>query len=181
MCRAVVGAWQERFPALFTEEFDEVVGADVQFGIGEPPAELMSRIHVVGRCDGGVVVCRNDLGHRFLPGGTREPGETVEQTVDRELLEEAGATRTSALSWFGAHRADSRREQPWRPHLPHPRAYWPYAATDVVLDSEPTNPPDGEQVVEVLVLPPDAAADYVAVHDWIHADLIRLAAAMGLA
>lgn len=59
--------------------------------------------------------------------------------------------------------------------------YWPYGVTDVILDSAPTNPPDGEQVVEVLVLPASEAAEHVAVHDAIHADLIRLAAEMGLA
>jgi 8-oxo-dGTP diphosphatase len=44
----------------------------------------------------------------------------------------------------------------------------------------PENPPDGEHVVEVLVLPPDDAAAYIEVHDPMHADVVRLAQAMRL-
>jgi hypothetical protein len=32
-----------------------------------------------------------------------------------------------------AHVADSLSGAPYRPHLPHPRAYWAYAATDAEL------------------------------------------------
>lgn len=173
--------WAERFPELFAPwRVEYAPYLDVRFEVTDAPDELVGRVHLVARCDGGVVVCRANLGWRFLPGGTREPDESVEQTADRELREEAGARRTSGLTWFGAHRAYNPRDAPYRPHLPHPVAYWPYGVTDVILDSAPTNPPDGEQVVEVLVLPASEAAEYVAVHDAIHADLIRLAAAMGL-
>jgi 8-oxo-dGTP diphosphatase len=65
------------------------------------------------------------------------------------------------LTWLGAHRADHRRPAPYRPHLPHPVSYWANFVADVVIEQEPTNPEDGEQVTEVLVLPPDEAADYL--------------------
>jgi len=78
------------------------------------------------------------------------------------------------------HVADSDREQPYRPHLPHPRAYWAYFIADVRVVGAPTNPVDGETVVEVLTLPPAAAADYIEEHDPIHADVLRHAEAMGL-
>jgi hypothetical protein len=45
--------------------------------------------------------------------------------------------------------------------VPHPRSFWAYAATDVVLDHVPTNPPDGEHVVEVAVLPVAAAVAFL--------------------
>ena len=48
-----------------------------------------------------------------------------------------------------------------------------------VVDA-PTNPPDGERVVEVLTLPVPAAADYLQEEDPIHADVLRHAAALGL-
>ncbi len=44
----------------------------------------------------------------------------------------------------------------------------------------PTNPPDGEDVVEVLTLPVEEAADYLRRHDPIHADVVLHAQALGL-
>ncbi|MCW2794385.1 MAG: hydrolase [Nocardioides sp.] len=46
--------------------------------------------------------------------------------------------------------------------------------------SPPTNPDDGEHVVEVLTLPPKEAADYLREHDDTHADVVLLAVALGL-
>lgn len=82
--------------------------------------------------------------------------------------------------YFAAHLAESNREQPYRAHLPHPRTYWAYAVGDVRIVREPSNPIDGETVVEVLTLPPDLAAEFIEVHDPVHADVLRLAHAMGL-
>ena len=46
--------------------------------------------------------------------------------------------------------------------------------------ASPTDPPDGEHVVEVLALPPTEAADFLGSHDQSHADVVRLAYAMNL-
>lgn len=82
--------------------------------------------------------------------------------------------------YFSAHVGDSDRNKPYRPHLPHPRAYWAYAIADVHVVGAPTNPADGETVVEVLALPPAAAAECLQEHDPTHADVLRHAEAMGL-
>lgn len=172
--------WAAEFPALFEPWQVPYAPVVAQFETDRPVDALISRIHVVARTEGGVVVCRSANGWRFLPGGTREPGETVEQTVDRELVEEAGARRTGSLTWIGAHRADHRGPQPYRPHLPHPLAFWAYAATDVVIEQAPTNPADGEDVVEVTALPVAEAVAFLTPNDPIHADVLRLAERMGL-
>ncbi|MFC5261607.1 NUDIX domain-containing protein [Kribbella qitaiheensis] len=173
--------WVKRFPELFAPAFWEWGDLDVRFTTEQPPDELVSNVHVVSRTEGGVVVCANDLGWRFLPGGTREPDEPVHETARRELLEEAGARITGPLTWIGAHRADHRRPEPFRPHLPHPVSYWINVVADVVIEAAPTNPPDGEQVTEVLVLPPDEAIAYLGEHpDGVMGNVVRLAQAMGL-
>lgn len=174
-------SWNEQFGALFAPQYIDFAQSDVQFAAAAPPEEAVSRIHVVGRHRGGVVVCVVDHQKmRFLPGGTREPGETVEQNLDRELMEEAGARRTGPWSYLGAFRAYQNASEPYRSHLPYPVSYWAYAVADLDLVADPTNPPDGEQVSDVLTLPPTEAADFLAVHDPIHADVVRLADAMGL-
>jgi 8-oxo-dGTP diphosphatase len=172
--------WPSEFPQLFRAWPVPYAPVIARFDLARPADALISRIHLVARTEGGVVVCRSANGWRFLPGGTREPGETVEQIVDRELAEEAGARRTGALTWLGAHRAEHSGPAPYRPHLPHPLAFWAYAVVDVVVDASPTNPADGEEVVEVAVLPVAAAVEFLAPEDPIHADVLRLAARMGL-
>lgn len=176
--------WAEQVPELFAPAFWEWGELDVRFTTEEPPDELISNVHVVARTEGGIVVCRNDLGWRFLPGGTREPDEPIEETARRELLEEAGAQLVGPLTWIGAHRADHRRPGPYRPHLPHPVSYWTNVVADVVIDQKPTNPADGEQVLEVVVLPPDEAIVYLDAMDdnqGVMGNVVRLAQAMGLA
>jgi len=57
-------------PATVLENITDLVLATG----GKKPDELISNVHVVCRTTGGIVVCGNDIGWRFLPGGTREPG-----------------------------------------------------------------------------------------------------------
>jgi hypothetical protein len=58
---------------------------------------------------------------------------------------------------------------------------WAYAVARVVHTGPPTIPDDGERVVEVRALPPDDAAAWPAAWDEVeHADVARLADAMGL-
>ncbi|NYD41650.1 hypothetical protein [Nocardioides panaciterrulae] len=81
---------------------------------------------------------------------------------------------------FAAHVADSCRERPFRPHLPHPRSLWAYAVADVRIVGEPTNPADGETVAEVLELPLAQAVAYLQEDDPVGADVVRHAHALGL-
>jgi hypothetical protein len=50
---------------------------------------------------------------------------------------------------------------------------------DVRVVGTPTNPADGEAVVEVLALPPTEAADYLEIGDPVHADVLRHAHVIG--
>lgn len=159
----------------------DYAGCDVQYRSGPPPADLIARLHLVARTEAGeVLVCRSVEEWRFLPGGTREPGEQVQALARRELREEAGAELHGPIRLFGAHEAISRRDHAYRPHLPHPRAYWAYAVADVVVTGPPTNPDDGEQVVAVTALPPATAVTELAKHDRMHADVLSEAIGRGL-
>ena len=173
--------WPRRFPRLFAESFVDYAGARIAYFSGIAPEDLVTRLHVVAVTEKAeVVVCRSVQGGRFLPGGTRELGESLLDLSRRELLEEAGAALLGGLRHFSAHQVDSERDTPYRPHFPHPRAYWGYAVGRVQIVCAPLNPPDGETVVEVLTLPPDQAVDYLDEEDPIHADVLRHAHAMGL-
>jgi 8-oxo-dGTP diphosphatase len=173
--------WCERFPDLFRDAYVEYADCRVRYTMEPVPEELVSRLHLVAvTADGRVVVCGSEQGWRFLPGGTREPGESLNDLARRELAEEAGAVLHGEPRCFAAHVADSNQQQPYRSHLPHPRAYWAWAIAAVEVVGAATNPPDGESVVEVLTLPPAEAADYLEEYDRVHADVLRHAVAMGL-
>ncbi|WP_040423017.1 NUDIX hydrolase [Actinopolymorpha alba] len=164
-----------RFPALHAPQRWQWGHMDARFSTTLPPADLVQSIHVVGFVGEAITVCRGDTGEWFLPGGTREPDESVEQAVDREIAEEAGARRVGPLRWFGAHYCVSDQPKPYRPHLPHPEKAWLWCFTDVVLDSTPTNPPDGEQVEEVRAVPLAEAQLLLATNEAWYTELVALA------
>lgn len=174
--------WPGRFPRLFEETYVDYADARIAYSDGVAPDDLVARLHVIAVTEQHeVVVCRSAEGWRFLPGGTREPHESLRELARRELLEEAGAVLMGPVIQFSAHRVDSERHDPYRPHLPHPRSYWAYAVGRVRVAGPPANPSDGETVVEVLTLPaPQAAAYLDAGQDPIHADVLRHADALGL-
>jgi len=175
------GHWSVRFPDLFSDQYADYADARLRFTTAAVPEDLVSRLHLVAVTQAAeVLVCRSEAGWRFLPGGTREPGESLDDLARRELMEEAGEQLTSPPRYFAAHIADSQRPAPYRPHQPHPRAYWAYAVAQAHVIAPPVNPPDGEQVIEVRAMAPEPAADYIAEHDPVLADVLRLADAMGL-
>lgn len=173
--------WATRFPDLFAETHVGYANARVSFTTEPAESDDTNRLHVVAVTGAGeVVVCRSAEEWRFLPGGTREPGESVAALAARELLEEAGCALISEPRFLARHVAVTVNAQPFRPHLAHPTSSWSYAIARVEVRSQPTNPTDGEHVVEVLSLPAREAADWLRVHDDTHADVVLLAEAMGL-
>lgn len=141
-----------------------------------PPEDLVQSVHVVAVDPAGrICVCEDDRGSVFLPGGTREPGESTVDCAVRELREEAGLTITGGLLWFGAHLADGYKATPYRPHLPHPRKAWLWGVCDAVQDGPPTNPAGAEQVTAVRMLPVAAAKAVLSlVKPW-YPDLVERA------
>lgn len=143
-----------------------------------PPDELIASTHVVGFVDDQVLLCRHEgTDVWFLPGGAREPGESIDHSLARELREEAGARLTGPFHRLGAHVGVSDAAHPYRSHLPHPKKAWLWGWAEVAVVGSPTNPTDGEQVGEVQTFGL-AEATRLAVSDnaW-GGELIALAAA----
>ncbi|MFF7458089.1 NUDIX domain-containing protein [Kitasatospora sp. NPDC008115] len=165
------------FPALHAPQYWAWGRYDAQFSTVLPPDELVTNIHLVGFTDGGrVVLCRDDRDHWFLPGGTRENGESVDSCLVRELREEAGARLLGEPVWLGAHRCVTDDPVPYRPWQPHPEKAWLWGWAEVTVDSVPTNPDDGEQVVEVRAAEPaEARRLLLDGHDAWWGELIGLA------
>jgi 8-oxo-dGTP diphosphatase len=162
--------WSERFPRLFREQpftWGGIADSRLQihFSRSEPADELISNVKVIGRCDHRIVVFETDQGWRSVPGGTREPGESLRAAADRETREEVGGQIVGELTWVGAFRVDHSAVGPHRPHLPYPISYWAYVIAELELLHEPTNPFAGEQVTAVHALPAAEAIEWLSVFD----------------
>jgi 8-oxo-dGTP diphosphatase len=173
--------WAASFPGLYAVTTVPYADSTLAFTVTEPEVDDVSRAHVVAlTAEGLVVACRSVEEWRFLPGGTREPGESVTECIAREVREEAGCEVVGEPAYLGRYIASSRSPAPYRPHLPHPVSSWAHYVVPVRIVGEPLNPPDGERVVEVVALPPTDAAAWLRPHDPVHADVVLLALEMGL-
>ncbi|WP_125774304.1 NUDIX domain-containing protein [Antribacter gilvus] len=134
----------------------------VRFTDQRPPDEIVQSVRAIALVDDRVVVCAQAEGGIFLPGGTREPGETVDGCLRRELLEEAGFRVDGEPNWFAAHCGVSYHSMRYRPHCPFPLKSWLWGSVHGEFVSPPTNPPGAEQVVLVTTLPPRQAVEALA-------------------
>lgn len=165
----------ERYPLLHRPDRWEWASTTMQFQIELPADRLVSSTHVVAFVGEQVILCRD---HRvwFLPGGTREPDESVADSLARELLEEAGARLLGDFHPIGAHVGISDADQPYRPHLPHPEKAWLWGWADAEIVGPPTFGDDAERIDEVgLFAVAEAAEKAVADAFWL-GELITFAA-----
>lgn len=170
------------YPALFApRRWGNIELTGFHLSTSWPALETVQSVNVVpfdavhpDHC----LVIVDERGQYQLPGGTREEGETLEETGRRELMEEVGVTFATchAFGWLDCHSYDA---QPWRPFLMHPDFTRAIAWATVERIGMPTNPDGAEQIAEVLTLTvPDAVAALRRHGRPELADLYRLAAVM---
>ncbi|MCW2794384.1 MAG: hydrolase [Nocardioides sp.] len=117
--------WAARFPGLFGPVRVAYANASVHATTRVTGTDDLNRLHLVAVTEESrIVVCRSIQGWRFLPGGTREPGESPDALAERELREEAGCRLLSAPRLFVRQVAVSDNPEPFRPHLAHPVSSW---------------------------------------------------------
>lgn len=136
----------------------------LQLTLDLPDEDLVVNVRLIAVDNGRVVVCKTIQGWRTLPRGSREQGEPIGQTASRELLEEAGYVFAGPVTWVASFTV-TNNTTPWRDWHPFPVSAWLVGTAAARRIGAPTNPPDGETVVEVMALEPGDAIDYLSGFD----------------
>jgi 8-oxo-dGTP pyrophosphatase MutT (NUDIX family) len=89
-----------------------------------PPDALVSSVRGVLFRRRSVMVVRDPAGDHVIPGGRREPGETQDQTLAREIAEETGWTFASARP-FGVLHFHHQTPKPESYPYPYPDFFQP--------------------------------------------------------
>jgi 8-oxo-dGTP pyrophosphatase MutT (NUDIX family) len=122
-----------------------------------PPLKEIANVNVVPFVGENCLIMRTEDALWEMPGGTLEPGESHVDTLQRELMEEAGAHLVN-FEMIGAWKCHSAAAEPYRAHLPHPDFYRLAGYGDVELVGQPQNPEGAEQIATVEIVPVEAAA-----------------------
>jgi len=148
-----------KYPHLFKEVLWEWGPIRARFiALQSAPAEKISNVNIVPRINGHWVVLQHKNGEWDIPGGTLEPGEIYTETIERELLEEAGA-RLIFFQIVGAWHCHSLAEKTHRPHLPFPEFYRLVGTGEIDIIQSPTNPSNAEQIIKVARVDLQTAID----------------------
>lgn len=115
-----------RAPACVVEEVWGGGGEKIQLRVGAyldavpPPLACVTSVRAVVLQGDRVLVGHDPERAHLLPGGRREPGETIEETLRREVLEESGweVQPRGLLGFLDYHRLS--RSGP-KHQYPHPR------------------------------------------------------------
>ena len=145
------------YPALFVpRRWGNIELTGFHVTASWPPIESVQSVNVVPFDRDHCLLILDEHGGFQLPGGTREVGESLEETGRRELIEEVGVTFTTChpFAWWDCHSHDA---QPWRPFLMHPDFTRAVAWADVERIGQPTNPEGAEHIVEVRSRPLEEA------------------------
>ncbi len=110
-----------------------------------PPAELVSSVRAIVFEEDRVLVMRNLDGIHIVPGGRVEEGETFEETLRRELLEDAGVEISLGAQIGLVHLRHTTPKPEGYPYL-YPDFLWPVYAALVMSHRPDAKVDDGYEV-----------------------------------
>ena len=110
-----------------------------------PPADLVSSVRAIVFEEDRVLVMRNLDGIHIVPGGRVEEGETFEETLTRELLEEAGVEVRLGVQIGLVHLRHTTPQPKGYPYL-YPDFLWPVFVAQVAGRRPDAKVDDGYEI-----------------------------------
>lgn len=121
----------------------------------ELPKLKWKQVYVIGDINGLVPIVHYDDQHDNLPGGSTEPGESVEKTIVREMDEEL---KMKVVSW------EPLGYQEWIEKGTSNKGLGLRVYAKLVKEEEFTNDPGGSVIGHTLI-PLDELNDYINYHE----------------
>lgn len=128
--------------------------------VGVPDTSRLQSVNMVPFVGDRVLVITLADGHIMLPGGTREHGESLLQTITREMMEETGHGIDSCHPFLVLENI-SHDDRPWRPWLTHPEFERLVCLGNVHPVGEPENPAGAEQIAQIHRFTPEEAVRFL--------------------
>lgn len=116
-----------------------------------PPLEYVTSVRSGALRGDEALVMRNLDESRVLPGGRRERGEAIEETLRREVLEESGWTLRDIVPLGFAHLRHLGERPPGYEEYPHPDFFWLVFAAEADEFTPGMKDPDGYEVESKLL------------------------------
>ena len=135
-----------------------------------PPEELVTSVRAVVLCGERVLVSRNRDAVHALPGGRREAGESFEETLRREVLEETGYAIDGPRRLGVAHLRHVAPKPAGYP-FPHPDFLW--AVYAVESDGQRLGVPADDYELEARFLPLAEALALVDLPSRVYLEAVR--------
>lgn len=101
-----------------------------------PSDELIGNAYIVPKIGPNWLYILDETGRIQIPGGKKEPGETVSQILAREVREESGAEIIN-YSLIGGWYTFIKNSKPKFPHLPFPYMYMIVVTGEVKIVTDP--------------------------------------------
>lgn len=130
-------------------EFTSILTKDL------PPLPLITSVRAILECNAEILVFDDEAVSHVIPGGRRQSGESLLETLEREIREETGCRVTGAPRRLGVLQLHMLSPRPQGSVYPYPDSFWLIYAASALPTTELSS--QDARVQRPRFVPTDAA------------------------